>query len=173
MAKINGTDMIGDGFSLYHINVKWNRMMPLAVLARKGQRENIIYVHFKYLVSQIGIQPSLISLPCSLKRPVQCADQRKMSVTCRKCVMVNLVFVLLIDSKSMASPARMGRATAWWGCAPRCRSSALSFGEQVGHTPVLLAFLPLSTHMQQNETCHCKWQCLIMAKVAFCHDLLS
>lgn len=49
--------------------------------------------------------------PCSLKRLVQYADQQKMSVTCRKCVMANLVFALMTDSESMASLAKMGRAT--------------------------------------------------------------
>lgn len=112
LANINETDIIGDGFRLYHVNVNWSRIMPLTILAIKGQRENIICVHLKYLVNQMEYNILSIYLPCSLKRPVQCADQQKMSVICWKCVMVNLVFALLIDSKSMASLARMGRATA-------------------------------------------------------------
>lgn len=86
---------------------------------------------------------SPILFPYSLKRLVRCADQQKMSVTCPKRVMVNLVSARMIDSKSMASLAKMGRATAWWGCAPPWRSSAPSYGDQVGgQTPVMLA-LPL------------------------------
>lgn len=88
--------------------------MPLTTLPKKGQRKNIIYVSLRYSSKSCGEKKAFSSFlfRCSLRSLGQYADQQKMSVICQKCVMVNLVFALMIDSESMASPAKMGRATA-------------------------------------------------------------
>lgn len=91
-------------------------MMPLNTLPpsppKKNQRGNITCISLRYWGKSGGKSFSPFWIPNSLKRLVRCADQQKTSVTCQKCVMVNPVFAPMIDSESMASHARMGRATA-------------------------------------------------------------
>ena len=73
-----------------------------------------------------------------------------MSVTCLKCVMANLLFAPVIDTKSMASLARMGKATAGWERAPPWSSSALTSGDQVRGQAQSLACLPLSVSIHRK-----------------------
>lgn len=122
--------------------------MPLITLPIKSQRESSICINLKLVRSKKALSPFLF--PYSLNGLVRCAGQPKMSVTWQKCVMANPVLALRIDSKSMAYPAKMGGATASWGCALRCRGSARSCGDQVGIQAPCCWQSCLSMHTQRK-----------------------
>ena len=96
-----------------------------------------------------------------------------MSVTCPTCVMANLLFAPVIGTKSMASLARMGRATAGWEHAPPWRSSALTSGDQVGGQAQGHWHVCLSPCPHAGKSYHPKGQCFIVAEEAFCPIRLS